>query len=72
MLLLIILTWLSDLPSTGDTSNAGGIIKEGYLHVCYYTNDIKRDYPWLIGMISRSDIVVGKFKLSNLKDITVI
>jgi hypothetical protein len=64
------LTWLSDLPSAGDTSYAGITIKDNYLYVCYYTNNIKKDYPWLIGMISESDIIVCEIKLSNLKDIT--
>jgi hypothetical protein len=64
------LTWLSDLPSAGDTSYAGISIKDNYLYVCYYTNNIKRDYPWLIGMISESDIIVCEIRLSNLKDIT--
>ncbi len=64
------LTWLSDLPSTGDTSYAGVVIKDNLLYICYYTNDTKKDFPWLLGMISPSDVIMAKIKLSNLKTIT--
>ena len=30
------LIWLSDLPSAGDTSYGGIVIKDNYLYVCYY------------------------------------
>jgi hypothetical protein len=66
------LTWLSDLPSAGDTSYGGVVIKNDYLYICYYTNNIQKDYPWLLGMISPSDILMVKIKLSNLEKITPI
>jgi len=63
------LNWLSDLPSAGDTSYGGVILQNDYLYVCYYTNDIKRDFPWLFGMISSSDILMAKIKLSDLEKV---
>jgi hypothetical protein len=62
--------WLTDLPSAGDTSYGGVVIKDDYLYVCYYTNNIKFDFPWLYGMISPSDIMMAKIKLSSLEKIT--
>jgi len=64
------LYWLSDLPSAGDTSYGGVVLKDDYLYVCYYSNNYKRDYPWLLGMISSSDILMAKIKLSDLDKIT--
>ncbi len=64
------LTWLSDLPSAGDTTYGGVVIKDGYLYVCYYTNDIKYDYPWIFGMISQSDIMMAKIELNSLEKLT--
>ncbi len=59
--------WLTDLPSAGDTSYGGVVIKDNYLYVCYYTNDVKKDYPWLLGMISQSDIIMAKIELKSLE-----
>lgn len=61
------LIWLTDLPSAGDTSYGGIVIKNNYLYVCYYTNDIRKDYPWVLGMISQSDIMMAKIELSSLE-----
>jgi hypothetical protein len=64
------LTWLSDLPSAGDTTYGGVVIKDDYLYLCYYTNDVKYDYPWLFGMISQSDIMMAKIELNSLEKLT--
>ncbi len=64
------LIWLSDLPSAGDTSYGGIVIKDNSLYVCYYTNDVKKDFPWVLGMISQSDIMMVKINLTSLKEIT--
>jgi len=64
------LIWLSDLPSAGDTSYGGIVIKDNYLYVCYYTNDVKKDFPWVLGMIAQSDIMMVKIDLPGLKEIT--
>jgi len=60
------LLYLSDLPSAGDTSYAGVVLRDGYLYVSYYTSKIDRDYPWIVGMLVRSDIRVAKVGLESL------
>ncbi|NUM56817.1 MAG: exo-alpha-sialidase [Candidatus Hydrogenedentes bacterium] len=60
------LTWLSDLPSAGDTSYAGVVIDGDTLYACYYTSDITRDWPWIIGMLSPSEIRMVKIDLPSL------
>lgn len=60
------LTRLTDLPSAGDTSYAG-VVKNGTeLIVSYYTSDITKDYSWLLGMVSDSDIRMAKIDLTAL------
>ena len=60
------LTYLTDLPSQGDTSYAG-VVKNGTdLYVSYYTSDIRFDYSWLLGMVSDSDIYMAKVNLTTL------
>ncbi len=61
------MTWLSDFPSAGDTSYAGIVQKDGFLYACYYTSDIRYDWPWVIGMYSPSDILMVKFPLANME-----
>ncbi len=60
------LVFISDLPSAGDTSYAGLVQKDGYLFACYYTSNIKRDWPWIMGMLSASDIIMAKVPLHKL------
>ncbi|MBM3288962.1 MAG: exo-alpha-sialidase [Candidatus Hydrogenedentes bacterium] len=60
------LTWLSDLPSAGDTSYAGVVIDGDTLYASYYTSDIARDWPWIIGMLSPSEIRMVKVDLPSL------
>jgi len=40
------LSHLSDLPSAGDTSYAGVVLRDGFAYIDYYTSAIERDYPW--------------------------
>ena len=61
------LTYLSDLPSAGDTSYPGVVIKDDYLYICYYTSSIKRDYPWVIGMFAPSDIMMARISIKSLE-----
>ena len=42
---------LTDLPSCGDTSYAGVAIADEKVFISYYTNDPRRDVPWLLGML---------------------
>jgi hypothetical protein len=60
------LVWLSDLPSAGDTAYAGVVVQGGALFADYYTSRIDRDYPWLLGMIRRSDIRLARVPLAAL------
>jgi hypothetical protein len=60
------LIYLSDLPSSGDTSYAGAVIQGDVAYVSYYTSPIDKDYPWLIGMLSRTDIRMARISLPSL------
>jgi hypothetical protein len=57
---------LSDLPSAGDTSYPGIVMKDGFLYISYYTSETKRDYPWLLGLIMPSDIKMARLRPENL------
>jgi hypothetical protein len=61
------LTYLSDLPSAGDTSYTGVVIRGDDLYVSYYTSDIDRDFPWIMGMLAPSDIRVARIALPSLE-----
>ena len=61
------LVCLSDVPSAGDTSYGGVVIKDGFVYACYYTSDIARDWPWLMGMVSPSEIRMVKMCLKDLE-----
>lgn len=63
------LTHLTDLPSNGDTGYPGLVVQGDTLYVCYYTNDIERDYRWLVGMFLPSEIRIAKLSLRNLERI---
>ncbi len=58
---------LSDLPSAGDTSYAGVVVRGDDLYICYYTSAIDRDYPWLLGMVLPSSIRIAKVDLPSLE-----
>lgn len=60
------LVHLSDLPSAGDTSYAGVVVRDGHVHVDYYTSRIDRDFPWLLGMFLRSDVRVARIPVESL------
>ncbi|MBI3786555.1 MAG: exo-alpha-sialidase [Deltaproteobacteria bacterium] len=61
------LTHLSDLPSAGDTSYAGVVVRGDELMVSYYSSDIDRDYPWVVGMFARSEIRMARVDLQTLQ-----
>ncbi len=61
------LTHLTDLPSCGDTSYAGVVIKNGFVYIAYYTNNISKDFIWLIGMMEPSEIRMAKIAISSLE-----
>jgi hypothetical protein len=60
------LVHLSDLPSAGDTSYAGVVVRDGFVHVDYYTSRIDRDFPWLLGMFLPSNIRFARFPVDAL------
>lgn len=57
---------LTDLPSNGDTSYPGIAIKDGDLYISYYTNEPTRDYPWVLGLVQPSDIMMARIPLDRL------
>lgn len=61
------LKYLSDLPSAGDTSYAGVVVKNQHAYICYYTSNIDRDYPWIVGMLEPSPIAMVKVDLNKLE-----
>lgn len=63
------LVFLSDLPSCGDTSYAGVVIDGDNVLISYYTSLIGRDYPWLLGMLSKSSIEMARFKIEALENL---
>ena len=60
------LTHLSDLPSAGDTSYAGVVLRDGFAYIDYYTSAIQRDYPWFLGMFLPTDIRMARISLDSL------
>ena len=58
---------LTDLPSCGDTSYAGVVVKDDVLYTCYYTSDIRRDPPWIIGMLDPSSIRMARVPMEALE-----
>jgi hypothetical protein len=60
------ITWLSDLPSAGDTSYAGAVLRDGVLFTEYYTSRIDRDHPWLLGMFLPTDLRMARIPLDAL------
>ncbi len=61
---------LSDLPSAGDTSYAGLVLRNGHVHLSYYTSRIDRDYPWLLGMFLPTDIRMARFPVTALAELS--
>jgi hypothetical protein len=59
------LHYLTDLPSCGDTSYAGVALRGSTAFVSYYTNDIRADYPWILGMLSASEIRIAQIDLAR-------
>jgi len=60
------LTHLADLPSSGDTSYAGVAFLNDYIFISYYSNDPRRDQPWIMGMLSPTMIRVACLRPGDL------
>ncbi|MGC9054654.1 MAG: hypothetical protein ACP5KS_12320, partial [Candidatus Hydrogenedens sp.] len=54
------LKWLTDFPSAGDTAYGGVAMRGENIYICYYSSPITRDYPWIIGMLKQTDILMLK------------
>ena len=61
------LRYLTDLPSAGDTSYEGVILDGDTAYVSYYTSPIEKDYSWILGMLSPSQVRMAKVDLQALE-----
>jgi hypothetical protein len=61
------LAYLTDLPSAGDTSYVGLIVVDDVAYATYYTSPVNHDYPWVIGMLSPSAVVMAKIDLRSME-----
>lgn len=59
---------LTDLPSAGDTSYPGAVVMGGRMFISYYTNAIRRDPPWIIGMLLPTSIQMAAVELKELEE----
>lgn len=64
------LVYLSDLPSAGDTSYVGLVMKDGLLYATYYSSDITKDFVWLMGQLSPSNIRMARINLEILDSVS--
>jgi len=55
------------LPSSGDTSYPGVVVKDGNVYLSYYTNDPGIECSWSIGSFLPTEILIAKFKVNELK-----
>lgn len=58
---------LFDLPSSGDTSYAGCVLRGDDLYTCYYTSDITKDPIWIYGMTRPSAIRMARIDMRELE-----
>jgi hypothetical protein len=61
------LSYIAELPSSGDTSYAGSVVVEDYLYISYYTSDINKDYPWIMGLFCSSSVRMARVKVKDLE-----
>ena len=61
------LAYLTDLPSAGDTSYVGVIVDGDVAYATYYTSRVDRDYPWIIGMLRPSAVMMAKIDLQEMQ-----
>ena len=61
------LAYLTDLPSAGDTSYEGVILDGNTAYISYYTSPIEKDYSWILGMLSPSQVRMAKVDLPALE-----
>jgi hypothetical protein len=61
------LLYLCDLPSAGDTSYAGIVMRGEELFASYYTSPVEKDYTWSMGLFRRTDIRMARIHLPSLE-----
>jgi hypothetical protein len=61
------LAYLTDLPSSGDTSYVGLVVEGDTAYLTYYTSPTDRDYPWFIGMLLPSAVVMAEIDLQAMQ-----
>ena len=61
------LSYLTDLPSDGDTSYEGLVISGDTAYISYYTSPIIHDYAWILGMLSPSQVRMAAVDLKALE-----
>ncbi len=61
------LRYLTDVPSAGDTSYAGIVVRGDELYASYYTSPLDRDYTWILGMLRPSNIRMARIDLPALE-----
>jgi hypothetical protein len=60
------LVYLTDLPSAGDTSYAGAVIRGDEVIASYYTSPPDKDWTWVLGMFRPTNIKMARISLSAL------
>jgi hypothetical protein len=65
------LTYLTDLPSAGDTSYAGVVVQGDDLYASYYTSPPEKDQTWVLGMFRPTDIKMARISLPALDQLAV-
>ena len=61
---------LFDLPSSGDTSYPGVVIRENKLFISYYSSNIHKDFPWIMGQFFPTNIRIGVIDINSLLNIS--
>jgi hypothetical protein len=61
------LAYLTDLPSAGDTSYVGLVVDGDVAYATYYTSRVDRDYPWIIGMLRPSAVMMARIDLQKMQ-----
>lgn len=61
------LAYLTDLPSSGDTSYVGLVLDGDTAYATYYTSPIDKDFAWLMGMFLPTEIRMVKINLPAMQ-----
>jgi hypothetical protein len=59
---------LFDLPSNGDTSYTGVVVRGDDIFISYYTSPIDKDYPWVVGVcfLPKTEVRMARISASGL------